>query len=359
MPAAVSSSGIHDYLVSQGDDSYVKPIPVTELFNPNFDLDEFRRERLGHSVVTKREASRRFVKICAPMVRFSKLPFRLLVKKWGTDLAFTPMIMANVFKNSSYGRDCEFSTNSNDVPCVIQFASNSSKELADAAEIAAPFVSGIDLNCGCPQRWAFHECIGSYLMTDPELVSDMIRAVKARTSPLFPNGLPISVKIRLSEHDDPTCQRTVDYARQIQYAGADFITVHGRNRRQKSTVPCNYEAIKLVRQSVDIPVVANGSIFSLEQANSVVEATGVQGVMAARGLLANPAMFDERKFYCTPPDCVLDFIDYSIESSLHSNLFQRHLAYMLPISKIERKAFNELSTKASMISFLKENYFGW
>jgi tRNA-dihydrouridine synthase 4 len=101
------------------------------------------------------------------------------------------MILADVFASSNYARECEFSTNILDDPVVIQFAASNGLDLANAAELAAPFVSGIDINCGCPQKWAINEKIGSHLMSDPETVRDMVRQVKARVD------VPCSIKIRI------------------------------------------------------------------------------------------------------------------------------------------------------------------
>lgn len=101
------------------------------------------------------------------------------------------MILADVFASSNYARECEFSTNILDDPVVIQFAASNGLDLANAAELAAPFVSGIDINCGCPQKWAIQEKIGSHLMSDPETVRDMVRQVKARVD------VPCSIKIRI------------------------------------------------------------------------------------------------------------------------------------------------------------------
>ena len=104
------------------------------------------------------------------------------------------MILADVFFASNYSRECEFSTNILDDPVVIQFAASNGVDLANAAEMAAPYVSGIDINCGCPQKWAIQEKIGSHLMSDPETVRDMIRMTKARVN------VPCSIKIRIHKN---------------------------------------------------------------------------------------------------------------------------------------------------------------
>ncbi|ELU14183.1 hypothetical protein CAPTEDRAFT_90110 [Capitella teleta] len=92
------------------------------------------------------------VKICAPMVRYSKLPFRTLVRKYDCDIAFTPMIVSESFNQSIKARHSDFTTNSGDRPLIVQFAASQAKDFADAAEIVVPYADGVDLNCGCPQK---------------------------------------------------------------------------------------------------------------------------------------------------------------------------------------------------------------
>ena len=105
--------------------------------------------------------------ICAPMVRYSKLPFRKLVQSYNVDITYTPMILADVFKHSDISRHVDFHTNSFDDPVIVQFGAHSAIDVADCAQLVAKYCNGIDLNCGCPQSWAIHEKIGSYLMNNP------------------------------------------------------------------------------------------------------------------------------------------------------------------------------------------------
>ncbi|MGH0128616.1 UNVERIFIED_CONTAM: hypothetical protein FKN15_058445 [Acipenser sinensis] len=135
----------------------------------------------------------RVLKICAPMVRYSKLAFRSLVRKYECDLCFTPMIIAESFVKSIKARDSEFTTNQADGPLIVQFAANDPQVLADAASIVSPFADGVDLNCGCPQRWAVAEGYGACLINKPELLRDMLRQVRNQIE--NPN-FSVSIKIR-------------------------------------------------------------------------------------------------------------------------------------------------------------------
>ncbi|XP_074050037.1 tRNA-dihydrouridine(20a/20b) synthase [NAD(P)+]-like isoform X1 [Macrotis lagotis] len=133
------------------------------------------------------------VKICAPMVRYSKLAFRTLVRKYNCDLCYTPMIVAADFVRSIKARDSEFTTNKGDCPLIVQFAANDAQLLSDAAQIVCPYANGIDINCGCPQRWAITEGYGACLINKPELVQDMVKQVRSQVeNPKF----SVSIKIR-------------------------------------------------------------------------------------------------------------------------------------------------------------------
>jgi tRNA-dihydrouridine synthase 4 len=207
------------------------------------------------------------------MVRYSKLAFRLLVKLYDCDLTFTPMILADSFYNSeqaptflnismlshfeidSQARLGEFTTHPTDSPTIVQFAANQVHHFAGCAELVAGHARGIDLNCGCPQRWAVKEGIGACLIDKPEFVADVVRQTRAKISdPTF----SVSVKIRV--HSD--IRKTVELCRKLESAGVSFLTVHGRTIKQKSTEaePVDLEAIRTIRESVQIRGVESKSL---------------------------------------------------------------------------------------------------
>ncbi|XP_031961961.1 tRNA-dihydrouridine(20a/20b) synthase [NAD(P)+]-like isoform X3 [Corvus hawaiiensis] len=209
------------------------------------------------------------VKICAPMVRYSKLAFRTLVRKYSCDLCYTPMIVAADFVRSAKARDSEFTTNKGDHPLIVQFAAKEAQVLCDAARIVCPFADGIDLNCGCPQRWAVSEGYGACLINKPELVKDMVRHVRSQIdNPKF----SVSIKIRI--HED--LKRTVDLCQKAEAAGVSWITVHGRSIEERHQ-PVHYDAIKIIKQSMSIPIVANGDIKTLKDAENVHHLTEADG----------------------------------------------------------------------------------
>uniref|UniRef100_A0A8D0HPJ4 tRNA-dihydrouridine synthase n=1 Tax=Sphenodon punctatus TaxID=8508 RepID=A0A8D0HPJ4_SPHPU len=288
------------------------------------------------------------VKICAPMVRYSKLAFRTLVRKYNCDLCYTPMIVAADFVRSVKARDSEFTTNQGDRPLIVQFAAKDAQVLSDAACLVCPFADGIDLNCGCPQRWAMTEGYGACLINKPELVRDMVRQVRNQIeNPRF----SVSIKIRI--HDD--LKRTVDLCRKVEASGVSWITVHGRNVDERHQ-PVHYDAIKIIKQNMSIPVVANGDIKTLKDAENVHQITGANGVMAARGLLANPSIFSG--YEETPLECIQDWVDIALEHGTPFTCFHHHLMYMMEriTSKQEKKVFNVLSSTSAVLDYLRNHY---
>ncbi|QRW04423.1 tRNA-dihydrouridine synthase 1 [Ceratobasidium sp. AG-Ba] len=241
--------------------------------------------------------------IAAPMVRYSKLPFRHLVSLYDVHITHTPMMMAAEFSRSATARHSDFTTSKQErgifvLPekdggrkrrvrgsLVAQFAANDPKAFADACELIQPHVDGVDLNCGCPQPWAYSEHVGSWLLRQPDRVRDLVRAAKDRLGWSY----PVSIKVRV----DADLQRTQQLMETAAHAGASYITVHGRTRHQVSTLPVSLPAISFARECAKgaVPVVANGDAWGVTENELIRRETGCQAVMSARGLLANPALF--------------------------------------------------------------------
>ncbi|CAK4881175.1 unnamed protein product [Aphanomyces euteiches] len=225
--------------------------------------------------------------VCAPMVRQSELAFRLLSRQYGCQLTYTPMFVAATIveraKETTGDVSQEFfDTDDQDRPLIVQVCGDDPAILAKAVTLVQHRCDAVDLNLGCPQRCALQGHFGAYLLESPELIEDIVRAMVAVAT------VPITCKIRIQED----ISASIALAQRIERAGCAILTVHGRLRTQRHHEgTCNWDAIRAIRSSVPIPVIANGGINSLEDAAACLDYTGCAAVMSATMLLRNPAMF--------------------------------------------------------------------
>lgn len=229
--------------------------------------------------------------VVAPMVDQSDLPFRVLCRKYGANLCYTPMIHARMFVNNEQGyrnkfwKKVEEHSDHQDRPLIVQFAGGDPSILAKAAKIVQGRCDAIDLNCGCPQSIAKRGNYGAYLLEQEELVLRCIRALRQAVP-----GTPITVKVRLLpiiSDDSGSCSIHSSISDSISLylkfieAGVSLITVHGRNRFQKGSLmgSADWYAIQQVVQVCGqyVPIIANGSCASLHDVEECLRITGADG----------------------------------------------------------------------------------
>ncbi|KAJ6839023.1 tRNA-dihydrouridine(16/17) synthase [NAD(P)(+)] [Iris pallida] len=221
--------------------------------------------------------------IVAPMVDNSELPFRMLCRRYGAQAAYTPMLHARIFSENEKYRSMEFTTCKEDRPLFVQFCANDPGTLLEAAKVVEPYCDYVDINLGCPQRIARRGNYGAFLMDNMPLIRSLVEKLACNLQ------VPVSCKIRIF----PDLQDTIAYARMLEEAGCSLLAVHGRTRDEKDgrKFRADWDAIREVKKSVRIPVLANGNIRHMEDVHSCLEHTGADGVLSAETLLENPALF--------------------------------------------------------------------
>lgn len=299
-----------------------------------------------HIIKTRQKTHGRPVTIAGPMVRYSKLPFRQLCREYDVDIVYSPMILAREYVRNEHARISDFSTNSEDTPLIVQVGVNNVADLLKFVEMVAPYCDGVGINCGCPIKEQIREGIGCALIYNPGLLCDMVRAVKGK----YGDKLRIETKIRIHEE----LNETVNLCRELCEAGVDWITIHGRTRRTRSSQPANLDAIKYIIENIrdkNVPVIANGDCFKLSDLERITTYTGASGVMAVRGLLSNPALF--AGYETCPWGCIEKFWYWVLEfGGLPFQLTLHHLYCMLESMDLRKPLLKEMMNLKNYISLI-------
>lgn len=233
--------------------------------------------------------------VLAPMAGVSDRAYRELCVRFGAAYCVSEMVSSKALSFNSKKSEELMEIADLERPCGIQIFGDDPKCMADAAKHALENKPDIiDINMGCPAPKISSNGSGSALMKNPRLCGEIVKAVTAVTD------IPVTVKIRKGWDDDSV--NAVEVAKICESAGAAAITVHGRTRQQYYKPPVDYDIIKAVRESVSVPVIANGDIDSAEKAKEVMDITGCDLVMIGRATLGNPWIFSQINAYLENPN---------------------------------------------------------
>ena len=225
----------------------------------------------------------------APMAGVSDYSFRRYMEKFGADLIFTEMISSNNL--AMY--------NTKEIPKILKLREGNAVQIfgenIERLNNCAKYVENIgadhiNLNCGCPMKKIVSNGSGATLLKEPDKIKRILYSLREILKP----ETKISLKIRLGYEE---ANKHLEIAKIAQELNCDHITVHGRTRSELYTGFANWNYIKEVKESVTIPVIGNGDIFSLEDAIDKIKFSGVDGIMLARGILGNPWLVRDIKRY--------------------------------------------------------------
>ncbi len=226
----------------------------------------------------------------SPLSGVTDLVFRRLVRRYApTSMMYTEMVNAT---GLHYVRELPklMELDPHEKPVSIQLFDCRPDFLAEAAQMAVEEgADTVDINMGCPVNKITKNGGGSSLLRQPDVAEAIVRAVVQAVS------VPVTVKTRIGWTDKEIT--ILDFARRMQDAGAQMITVHGRTRAQGYNGPARWEWIRKVKEILSIPVIANGDIFSVAAAVQCLEETGADGVMCSRGTLGYPFLVGEIDYF--------------------------------------------------------------
>jgi tRNA-dihydrouridine synthase 1 len=270
--------------------------------------------------------------VAAPMVDQSELPFRMLCRRYGTQLAYTPMLHSRLFRDSAKYRQEHFTTCPEDRPLFAQFCGDDPETLLAAAQqLPAGACDAVDLNFGCPQGIARKGHYGAFLLSERDLLESIVRRLDTSLA------VPVTVKMRLVNKQD--LQDTINLASALEAAGASVVCLHGRTKEEKGQHQkgCDWDAIAAVRRRIGVPMIANGGVRTYDDATRCLEVTGCDAVMSSEALLENPGLFapsscsrdSGRRSLLLQEDLASEYLDLAKAHGCQSKCVKAHMFHFL------------------------------
>lgn len=244
----------------------------------------------------------------APMAGYTDKPFRKLCREFGCGLTFSELISVNAlyYKNQKTYKLIE--RDDMDKPYCIQLFGSDPDIFLYAAQTVEPFCECIDINAGCPAPKVVKIKAGAYLLKEPKRLFKIVELLKKHISK------PVSVKLRMG-YSEPN---KIDFYRELESLGVDFVTVHARLKSQQFKGEPNLEHVAMVRESLKIPVVYNGGIDSFAKVREIREKTGCRFFMVGQAAIGRPFIFEDLN----------EGVDRRRDIGFVKQVMLRHLKYM-------------------------------
>lgn len=228
--------------------------------------------------------------ILAPMAGVTDLPFRLLCKEQGCGLMYTEMVSAKALLYKNKNTKPLLETEEKERPIAVQLFGSDPEIMSEMAlQLEEGPYDFIDVNMGCPVPKIVNNGEGSALMKNPKLVEAILSAMVKKLKK------PVTVKVRKGFDEDHV--NAVEIAKIAESCGVAAVAVHGRTKEQYYSGKADWDIIRRVKEAVGIPVIGNGDIFIAQDARRMMDETGCDGLMVARGVKGNPWVFAQINHY--------------------------------------------------------------
>ncbi|MBM3163292.1 MAG: tRNA dihydrouridine synthase DusB [Chlorobi bacterium] len=226
--------------------------------------------------------------ILAPMEDVTDRAFRQLCKRWGADIVYTEFISAEALRRGVEKTVRKLRVDAVERPVAVQIFGSTVDSMIEAAAVAETYSPDfLDINFGCPTRKVAGKGAGAALLREPEKMQAIAEAVVRRV------GIPVTAKTRIGwDHDSINI---VEVLHRLEDAGIQALAIHGRTRSDMYKERADWGRIAEAKRHAAIPVIANGDIWSAEDALAMFSQTGADGIMIGRGAIGNPFIFSQAK----------------------------------------------------------------
>jgi tRNA-dihydrouridine synthase B len=225
----------------------------------------------------------------SPMAGVTDIAFRELCKKYGAGMTYTEFVSSAGIARGSKKTLTMVKKSDLEKPCGVQIFGGAIEDIIKSAKILENDFDVIDVNCGCPAWKVIKTGAGSEMLKDPSRIREFVEVLSKAVSK------PVTVKIRKGIDDKNV--NALEIAKILESSGAKAIAIHGRTQKQGYSGEADWEIIKKVKESVKIPIIGNGDVFSPEVFKKRLEETKVDAIMIARGAIGNPYIFKQINDY--------------------------------------------------------------